>query len=1076
MQTFKRRLVVLLAAVLLLSAMPVWASAEEAEFTVEAQQVHYSPLQRPEWQYIGVDLTDRLPSELENMRISDVLDEAQQDYATDATVAWGDGYSDDYRITDVNGNLSLFDKWAGYRSQNYTKYANMIVGDAYQLSRSTNAYYRINATCTPINRMLEFSLVSEADRTPITVYNFSNDYAETTSAVPMFWVPVDINTWIYGENAWLSMKLSDAFASRGLSATVYKGIFANESEAIAAGADCTDEVWAADLSTGGRLVSSVWGEMHEFTLFLKDNGVTVEAQSFYVAFAGAGTSYGYTRFVEQEEDRREWVGGRTGYDRVQSDDGSFYTEVRTYELPSGYSADDEYYFNLICYDDAVEEIVDNGIASVEKAVVGCYKTIEEASSAADIKAQLFSDAHADGGYRADFSDGVEFTIFDRYGEAYHLRVIAVEGKYTADSAIYFDAWGANKAANSEGYDRYKMPSDADSYYRNGYQTVMLLDSRNDEPYAIAEDTEIFPLFNATDGMIVYAAQDGESATRQESGRTAITFHSGKAVQYSVAAADGRRLQNYWVTYVTQQPGAKLYVNAANDTSRYDENGIPVREIFLISERAHDVFFANIGKEMMTGVYAILEDAELIELDDYWSVDKTLPDSARTLSAIAAGGYDVKNVGKIRIRSTVGENSSALIGGTLVISSDNGGEQRIRLTGIAGAPRITTNSVVTAVKYVPYSSVIQTNSMNAGDSIVFELEAGSLPAGMSLKPNGELYGVPTQAGSFTFTVKATYSGYDTDEDISDSREYTLTVLDSTAENVEAQTNAGYELLNRVTDMSSYADQVFRSAGEFDRFVDFWLDGVKLVNGQDYDAEEGSTKITVRAQTFRNAGTGTHTIAAEFRENGELKRTAQNYTVRTGGSSNSGTTTTTKPEKQILSASQAFTDIAEDAWYYNDVNWAYQNELMIGVAEKTFSPENYVTAYELLTVLARISKADLSAYSKTADGAWYEQVAAWAIDKKLVTANDLTEDFTRGQAALILVNYLRSRDYDCSVPADQEEFADARLMTSQENSSFHVLRNYGIFKGIGENCMAPRDLTTRAQMAALMHRISVFTEQR
>ena len=54
--------------------------------------------------------------------------------------------------------------------------------------------------------------------------------------------------------------------------------------------------------------------------------------------------------------------------------------------------------------------------------------------------------------------------------------------------------------------------------------------------------------------------------------------------------------------------------------------------------------------------------------------------------------------------------------------------------------------------------------------------------------------------------------------------------------------------------------------------------------------GSTIITVYAQTFRNAGSGKHTVAAEFFTNSSrlstMRTTAQNYYVNIGGGSGSG----------------------------------------------------------------------------------------------------------------------------------------------------------------------------------------------
>ena len=55
-----------------------------------------------------------------------------------------------------------------------------------------------------------------------------------------------------------------------------------------------------------------------------------------------------------------------------------------------------------------------------------------------------------------------------------------------------------------------------------------------------------------------------------------------------------------------------------------------------------------------------------------------------------------------------------------------------------------------------------------------------------------------------------------------------------------------------------------------------------------------------------------------------------------------------------------------------------------------------------------------------------------------------------------------------------FADASLMTQEENDAFQVLYQFGIFKGVGNYYMDPQGSTTRAQLAVLLHRLSVFVE--
>lgn len=57
---------------------------------------------------------------------------------------------------------------------------------------------------------------------------------------------------------------------------------------------------------------------------------------------------------------------------------------------------------------------------------------------------------------------------------------------------------------------------------------------------------------------------------------------------------------------------------------------------------------------------------------------------------------------------------------------------------------------------------------------YVLQSGPLPAGMALSSAGVLSGTPTQAGSFTFTVRATDSSTGTGAPFSALQSYTLTV--------------------------------------------------------------------------------------------------------------------------------------------------------------------------------------------------------------------------------------------------------------------------------------------------------------
>ena len=633
------------------------------------------------------------------------------------------------------------------------------------------------------------------------------------------------------------------------------------------------------------------------------------------------------------------------------------TNELTYTLKPGYAVDGQYYVSLGMFTyHSTGSYYEHG-DNVRKAVVGNYASEEDIpANATDIKAQLFADASVKGdnnGFKANYSKGVTFTVIDFSGNALHLTVKTVDTlQVNPSSYTGFNVYGANQEANVgedeqpiyPSYASYCLDYENDSYYTNGYRVVFLLKSGENNTYGPVTDQNIRPVFYTDDNVKVHASVGGAGAELQDSGSTLIPFTSGEPVQYTATAADGKTTQNYWVTFLTQQSGPKLFVNAANDTTHYaevDGQKMPQRELHLTGKYSnHDVFFANVGDANITGLYVKLENAENVALDDYWTVGKTTTLSAFTTTDRTKTYGDLANTAKIRLVPAVdestGEMLSGAISGTLVIGYTGGGtepveEVRINLTGTAGEPRIITDGskLHNGVKYVPYSVLIQTNSMGSNDNMVFSVVSGKLPDGLSLKPNGEIYGVPTKPGTYTFTIKGVYGG---NESSASTMDGTITIEKNTDENVLAVNDSeyGHKLIDAAPDKINMKNVVTRgglaylvvsspmeggvtgemykwetpialhSEGPLDECVKVFIDGKLLTEGVDYDAESGSTRVSIRTAALKNLSNGTHTIAIEFRENGDtdgdMKTTSQNITINgskdgstSSGSKDSGKTT-------------------------------------------------------------------------------------------------------------------------------------------------------------------------------------------
>jgi len=414
-----------------------------------------------------------------------------------------------------------------------------------------------------------------------------------------------------------------------------------------------------------------------------------------------------------------------------------------------------------------------------------------------------------------------------------------------------------------------------------------------------------------------------------------------------------------------------------------------------------------------------------------------------------------------------------------------------------------------VKYVPYSERIWTGHAEGGEVLYnFKVnENSALPSGLSLDPDtGVISGVPMKEGTWRIAVSADVDtsgkGRSTAAVLKKVLLFQLTVQDNT--NAAVQRPNDYEITKPVGEedpkdpnhfyMDEYRDEVLEINGPYSEFMRLLINGREQERDKDYTAQEGSTVITIRAQTFRNTGEGTHTIAAEFRaggqSSGELKRVAQNYTlsVRTtsgGGGGGQPSKPSKKPVQQVQTpqpSSLPFTDVSPSDWFYKDLEWAYQEGLMVGVSDAVFAPRQPVSQAAIVTVLARLARVDLSQFAGVEEegiipGQSFTAAAVWA-RRSGILREDQTftgrETAAREEMAVMLSKYLQSMGKNVETPVQPVQFADADAMSQEGNDAFQVLYQSGIFKGTGGLRMEPESSTTRAQFVALLHRLSVFAQ--
>lgn len=556
-----------------------------------------------------------------------------------------------------------------------------------------------------------------------------------------------------------------------------------------------------------------------------------------------------------------------------------YDGHRIYDLYKGYSKSNIYTLKFSSISSDIERIVE-----------GEFSTVEEVLSRPNLL-----EAFKNGTYGGVFSEPNVYTLYSKMDSSTYIGYFTVELRESTipeewwtelplDNDPLMDVWGVYKADSTSINDFVARGTEFDTYYAYGYQTAF-----------ISDDVDMSKI-----KLLVYG--DMRDNVYDSVGSQKIDFSepqdftSGK-VQYTIST--GSKIRNYFVSILkTRTGGAKLYVNGPTDRT------VNLDDYF---ENRHDILIANIGDAELTGLNVEWSVApQNVKLHDYWTVGGENNDTLAPLTNAASTDY----LAKIRLIPD-GEGE---IRGQLKISADGQEPVYINVSGRAGNPNIVTQSPLKdAVKYVPYSAIIATDNIYSWAHPSFYC-SGKLPEGLEFnEKTGEIYGVPTEIGSFKFEVSAQFEdsrgshlGFPTA-----TKEFELEVLDNTDMNVynasddeyTIKTHLGAEQTAGQHDYylsyeSVYSDQVFASNGEFGDFIDLWLNGEKLTEGKDYTKHEGSTVITIKSQTLSDLKRDTsNTIAAEFRVDGkrenELKRTAQNFIIGNVSSKPTEPTDPTEP---------------------------------------------------------------------------------------------------------------------------------------------------------------------------------------
>lgn len=182
---------------------------------------------------------------------------------------------------------------------------------------------------------------------------------------------------------------------------------------------------------------------------------------------------------------------------------------------------------------------------------------------------------------------------------------------------------------------------------------------------------------------------------------------------------------------------------------------------------------------------------------------------------------------------------------------------------------------------------------------------------------------------------------------------------------------------------------------------------------------------------------------------------------------------------------FTDVSENDWFFGDVKFVYQNGLMNGTSETTFSPDGTTSRGMIVTILWRMAGSpDMEdeilgyPFQDVDANAYYATAVYWARLNGIADGyGDNTfgpnDPITREQMAVMLYRYAQHKDYDTTQGGMAiREYADYGQISSYALEAMDWANATGIVTGTSERILSPQGQATRAQAAAMLMR---FCEQ-
>jgi hypothetical protein len=156
---------------------------------------------------------------------------------------------------------------------------------------------------------------------------------------------------------------------------------------------------------------------------------------------------------------------------------------------------------------------------------------------------------------------------------------------------------------------------------------------------------------------------------------------------------------------------------------------------------------------------------------------------------------------------------------------------------------------------------------------------------------------------------------------------------------------------------------------------------------------------------------------------------------------------------------FTDVADNAWYYNAVKTASQANIIKGTSDTTFSPDQMITRQEMWMILCRMSGQTPATMA---------EARTLAMAAKITDGTNPTGTITREQFATMLFRYAKLMGLDTTQGGMAvKEFSDYGKISGFALEAMTWAVNAGLMNGYNNKLM-PGAGTSRGQAVVILVR--------